>query len=87
MKGLFTKVLAGLGGTTGVAQFVQAYLGRRLVLCDHSGATGAGWQWYPKRGPRSHPVGRDSDLWSASKEEPGGKNTPTSLSSFPPISC
>lgn len=87
MKGLFTKALAGLRGTTGVAQFVQTYLGGRLVLCDHSGAAGAERQWYPERGPRRQPADRDSDLWSASKEEPGGKNTPTSLSSLPPISC
>lgn len=40
MKGLFTKVLAGLRGNTGVVVCSGSYE-RRLVLCDHSGDAGA----------------------------------------------
>lgn len=41
MKGLFTKVLAGLRGATGAVQVAQACLGK-LVLYGHSRMAGAG---------------------------------------------
>lgn len=86
MKGLFTKVLAGLRGTTEVVQFVQARMSGDwcCVTTRVVQGQGEGWQWHPEREPWSQPVDRDSDLWSASRKQPG--KYPTSLSSLPPIS-